>query len=142
MIRLIGAAGERRYRAAAAMDHQADCVSIVRRLLEPPGASFAGDLALAAGARRMPPDAAEQVARFSERIADLSAEERRELFDETFGRPATADDRRRFVALLKSSSDHDGASDLWPLVERLGAALLRDRNPYHHLIAAVGVLLR
>lgn len=121
------------------MDHRAECVSIVRRLLEPPGASFAADVA-AASTTKLPPDAAEQVARFHERVADLSLDERRELFDETFGRAAAAEDRRRLVTVLEGPSPYSAGSELWPLIDRLGARLRRDRNPYHHLIAAVGVL--
>lgn len=121
------------------MDHRAECLSIVRRLLEPPGESYASDVAVVATSG-LPPEAAEQVSRFTERIADLSPEERRELFDETFGRPATAEDRRRLVSLLDGSATPEAGPDVWAVIDRLGAALMRDRNPYHHLIAALGVL--
>ncbi|MBI2220132.1 MAG: hypothetical protein HYU53_02875 [Acidobacteria bacterium] len=121
------------------MDRRAECVSIVRRLLEPPGESFAAEVAGVARSG-LPPEAAEQVSRFSERIADLSPEERRELFDETFGRPAAADDRRRLVSLLDGSAPPEAGAEVWALIDRLGTALMRDRNPYHHLIAALGVL--
>ena len=123
------------------MDRRRECVSILRRLLEPPGASFADDLT-AAAAGPLPPEAAEQVARFSERIADLSPDERRELFEETFGsgRQVAAADRQRLASLLDPLSSEDAGPELWPLIDRLGARLVRDRNPYRHLIAAIGHL--
>jgi nitrate reductase assembly molybdenum cofactor insertion protein NarJ len=111
----------------------------MRRLLEPPRASFAADLAVAASGG-LPVDAAERVARFSDRIADLSPEERRELFDETFGRSQTDADRQRLVFLLEQSLPPAASSELWKLIDRLGAVMMRDGNPYHHLIAAVAAL--
>jgi nitrate reductase assembly molybdenum cofactor insertion protein NarJ len=143
MIPLIAPPAILPYRAAGAMKTQADCIAVLRRLLEPPSPGT-DDLARAMEAVRMPRDAAEQMALFADRTGDLTDEERQELFDETFDRNAAADaDRQRILQCLAADSAREpaGAAELTGLLQRLRTQLLRDGNPYHHLIAAAQVLI-
>lgn len=125
------------------MKTQAGCIAVLRRLLEPPSPGT-DDLARAMEAVRIPRDAAEQMALFAERTGDLTDEERQELFDETFNRNAAVGaDRQRVLQCLAGdlAADPTGAAELAGLLQRLRTQLLRDGNPYHHLIAAAQVLI-
>ena len=122
------------------MEVQADCVAILLRLLEPPSAA-SDDLMLAMDVAGIPRGAAEQMALFEERTGDLTFDERQELFEETFSRnDAVRADRQRLVGCLERETAAD-AAELAPLLQRLRTQLLRDGNPYHHVMAAAIVLV-
>ncbi len=123
------------------MDYQAECFSTLARLLETPDAAFDADLALATDPALMPPQVAGQVALFAERLGALSLEERQELFAETFTNPLAASDRRSAVAVLRDDVTRASADRHAPALDRLTGALLSDRNPYHHVLVAVKMLL-
>ena len=125
------------------MNAPADCIALLKRLLEPPSAEFA-EFASTGNAPAMPLSVGEQIALFVERTSELTFDERQELFEETFCRRATlrADWQRVMKRLEEglATADPAEAVDNEVLLQRLRTALLRDRNPYHHLIAAAQVL--
>jgi nitrate reductase assembly molybdenum cofactor insertion protein NarJ len=87
------------------------------------------------------PAAAEEVARFDERVADLSLAERQELFDETFTGELNQD-VRQLVRLLEGGlpSAAEAVSreaEVIGVLARAAERLRRDRNPYHHLFQAL-----
>ena len=139
MIVLIAAAARRRYRAPTAMDYQAECLSTLAHLLEAPDAAFPAHIAVATDPALASPTVAGHVALFAERVAELSQDERCELFAETFAASALAADRETVVAWLRGARGADAARALAAL-ERLCRALSRDRNPYLHLCVAAQCL--
>jgi len=122
------------------MEYQAECFSTLAQLLEAPDAASVAHLALATDPALMPPQVAGHVALFAERVGDLSLEERQELFSETFASALLAEDRRCLAAFLRRGGGTEARAQV-PALDRLGDTLLRDRNPYHHLLVAVRVLL-
>lgn len=123
------------------MEYEAECFSTLARLLEMPDRAFAVYVALATDPGLMPPPAAGHVALFAERVAELSADERQELFSETF-RDELSDARRRaIVTALRESGDPRRSTLIIESLEDLRSTLLNDRNPYHHLVVAVSTLL-
>jgi hypothetical protein len=87
----------------------------------------------------MPPAAAGHVALFAERVAGLSLDEHQELFDETFRTMGADRERRAIVSGLRAGPDR--ADSVRRSLGQLDGPLLNDRNPYHHLLVAVGALL-
>ena len=115
-----------------------ECFSTLARLFERPEGAFVDDLARATDATLMPPDVAAQVALFASRTGDLALEERQELFSETFASAAASTDRCSLAARLRQGAAEGPASTA--SLDRLSDALLRDGNPYHHLIVAARML--
>lgn len=118
---------------------RAVCLQVIRRLLARPDPSASGTEPVAREIVHLPPDAAEEAARFAERVADLSADERQELFDETFGRENDPD-LRRVIQLLTSSTPPGGQAAVERELSALVKAANRLRehgNPYCHLLLAL-----
>jgi nitrate reductase assembly molybdenum cofactor insertion protein NarJ len=86
-------------------------------------------------------EAARQLEVFSDRIGDLTIEELRELYDETFQRDTLAAIGpliSRFIRRPSSRADARVALDtLAPMLDRLEA----DRNPFAHVVRALCCLL-
>jgi hypothetical protein len=85
-------------------------------------------------------EASRQLEIFAERVGDLTAEELRELYDETFRGEAPAV-RRLLGRLVRTGTDGPGAdaavNALEPLLERLDA----ERNPLAHVVRSLCFLL-
>jgi len=141
MILLIPEAMTRSYRAPSRMEYQAECFSTLAHLLEPPDAAFVAHLAVATDPTLVTPRVAGHVALFAERLGDLSLEERQELFAETFAKVGLAEDRRCLVESLRNPGGSAPRAEVLASLTRLGDTLLRDRNPYHHLLVAARMLL-
>ena len=82
-----------------------------------------------------------QLGLFSDRIGELTLDELRELYDETFGRPPLTG-----VGLLASrlarepasrDDDREAVDALAPVLDRLEA----DRNPFSHVVRALCCVL-
>ena len=85
-------------------------------------------------------EASRQLAVFVDRVGDLTADERRELYAETFRGSAPAV-RQLVVRLARTRTDGAGAgadaAALGPLLERLEA----ERNPYAYVVRSLCCLL-
>jgi hypothetical protein len=123
------------------MEYEAECLLTLAQLLELPDSAFAAHLAYATDPMLVTAAVAGHVALFAERIVDLSLDEQRELFDETFSDPPADAERRCIVSTLRHCALPECSTRLQSPVEHLGDMLLRYRNPYAHLVAAVGRLL-
>ena len=86
-------------------------------------------------------DAASQLAVFVDRIGDLTTEELRELYNETFGRGALQGTEAMALRLLRRSASCQQAraalDALAPMLNRLEA----DRNPFAYVVRALCCLL-
>lgn len=117
------------------MEYEAECCSTLARLLEAPDASFSACLAVVTDPALVSPEVAGHVAVFAERVAGLSADERQELYAETFAAPALAGDRTLVATWLRHTCREEAALAQAAL-DRLCRALSRDRNPYLHVCVA------
>ena len=85
-------------------------------------------------------EGARQLEVFLDRVGDLTAEELRELYVETF-RGESADVRRLLLRLARTQTDDDAAgaavSALAPLLDRLDA----ERNPFAYVVRSLCCLL-
>ncbi len=126
--------------------------TVFRALLTRPGPAFSQALARAMEDGVLPLAVAKRIAPFHERVADLSADELQELYDETFGQVnVSATPLRgagtRVAELLSASASApagrgEATAELCDLVERVEAALTAARNPYSHVFSGLAVLLR
>lgn len=124
-----------RRRTKPAMDH-GECLQMVRRLLARPEECSDGFASIVRAVLRLSPHAAEEAARFEERVTGLSLAERQELFDETFTRERDPDVRRLLQLLECSVTPTGSAGETACLLARLAERLRRARNPYHHAFQA------
>lgn len=89
-------------------------------------------------------EAARQLGAFVDRIGDLSTEELRELYDETFRRDTSTPIEALVARLARHRTDaamaREALRELTPLLERLDT----DRNPFAYVVRAlcVGLLAR
>jgi nitrate reductase assembly molybdenum cofactor insertion protein NarJ len=142
-----------------------DSLTLFRRLLLRPDASFPEALSIATGASGWPIEVVQQLAAFGERVRDLSVDELQELHDETFARQPTApasprgrrlrwpeasqvdSDEWRHVSEWLQGTDamtfKQGApsESLLAALGSLQGALMQARNPYHHVLAALAGFL-
>jgi nitrate reductase assembly molybdenum cofactor insertion protein NarJ len=138
------------------------------QLIARPQASFAGIVTLAADGSAWPVEVERHVAEFCSRVRDLSLEELQELHDETFDplscRQAGGADPRRPTPLSRLWADDvaldfaavshwledakttrpgiGDAAHMLTIVGRLDNVLACERNPYHHVTAALHALLQ
>jgi nitrate reductase assembly molybdenum cofactor insertion protein NarJ len=118
------------------MEYEAECLLTLAQLLEVPDCAFSVHLAYATDPAVVTSTVAGHVALFAERVVALSLEERQELFAETFRCPRADRERCCLVAGLRQG-DRDSAASIEPAIEYLRSTLLRNRNPYVHLVEAV-----
>ena len=82
-------------------------------------------------------EAVRQLGLFVDRIDDLSTEELRELYDETFRRDPSTRIEPLVARLTRRPTDateaQDALRELTPLLERLDT----DRNPFAHVVLAL-----
>lgn len=82
-------------------------------------------------------EAGRQLGLFVDRIGDLSTEELRELYDETFGRAPSTRIEPLVARLVRGATGpaetQDALRELTPLLERLDT----DRNPFAHVVRAL-----
>ena len=82
-------------------------------------------------------EAVRQLGLFVDRIDDLSTEELRELYDETFRRDPSTRIEPLVARLTRRPTDateaQDALRELTPLLERLDT----DRNPFAHVVRAL-----
>jgi nitrate reductase assembly molybdenum cofactor insertion protein NarJ len=119
-----------------------DDIQRVAAVLERPRAGYLERVGRAR--TRLKPGAVEivrQLGLFSDRIADLTLDELRELHDETFGRTPLADAGALLLRLARqrvsASEAHDAVNALAPMLDRLEA----DRNPFAHVVRALCCVL-
>lgn len=85
-------------------------------------------------------EASRQLEIFVERVGDLTAEELRELYAETF-HGETSSDRRLLAGLVRTPTD---AAEAGVAVEALGSLLARleaERNPFAYVVRSLCCLL-
>ena len=115
-----------------------DDVQHVAALLVKPRAGYVRRVDAARAA--LSPQACEalrQLGMFVDRVGDLSTDELRELYDETFrrGRPTAVEPLAARLARRPTGSDdaREALRELTPLLERLDA----DRNPFAHVVRSL-----
>jgi nitrate reductase assembly molybdenum cofactor insertion protein NarJ len=115
-----------------------DDVQHVAALLARPRSGYARRVEAAQSA--LSPQACEalrQLGMFVDRVGDLSTDELRELYDETFrrGRPAAIEPLVARLARQPTGDDdaREALRELTPLLERLDA----DRNPFAHVVRSL-----
>lgn len=123
------------------MDYEAECLVTLAQLLEMPDCAFAAHLAYATDPMLVTAAVAGHVALFAERVVDLSLDEWRELFVETFSDSPADAERLCIVSTLRECALVECSARLKRPLEYLGDRLLRHRNPYAHLVIAIGGLL-
>jgi nitrate reductase assembly molybdenum cofactor insertion protein NarJ len=123
------------------MEYEAECFATLAQLLDVPDCAFAAHLAFATDPMLVTAGVAGHVALFAERVVDLTLDERRELFAETFSDSPADADRLRIVSTLRQCPRQECVAHLERPIEHLGTMLLRHRNPYAHLVVAIGGLL-
>lgn len=124
------------------MEYEAEGLLTLAQLLEMPDCAFAAHLAYATDPMLVTTAVAGHVALFAERVVDLALDERRELFAETFSDSPADAERRCIVSTLRHCALPECSARLQRPLEQLEDMLLRHRNPYAHLVIAIGRLLR
>lgn len=135
MTTVIGGSRGRTYRREVSAR---DELQLVAAALERPRAGYVKRVQAARSA--VAPHACEAVRQlgvFVDRIGDLSTEELRELYDETFRRNPSTRIEPLVARLTRQATDAAGAQDalreVTPLLERLDT----DRNPFAYLVRAL-----
>jgi hypothetical protein len=119
----------------------ADDIQHVAAALEPPGPEYLArlDQARQAIASRSL-DASRQLEMFIERVRDLTSEELRELYDETF-RGETLEARRSLSRLARTPSEYGDADAHLMTLEPLLARFEAERNPFAYVVRSLCCLL-
>jgi hypothetical protein len=123
------------------MQYEAECLVTLAQLLDLPDRAFAAHIGFATDPALMPPAVAGQIALFAERVADLSLDERQELFIETFLPGPLTDLRCSIATALRNGPPLKDGPSLARSVDQLREVLLTRRNPYAHLLTGVGTML-
>lgn len=118
-----------------------DDIQRVATALELPGAKYLERLDEAQQAiASQSAEASRQLETFIERVRDLTGDELRELYDETF-RSESLDVRRTLSRLALTSLDDSGASAAMSALEPLLARLEAERNPFVYVVRCLCCLL-